>query len=118
MDLVVMGIAGLCFGILTAQTRTPRFQLLPFLSLLFLLLIAVIAVIQSGYGSPIGPFVFLAADIVAHAFYSAHIWRREGLDQMYTFWQLVWIDGWYPNQLRAALQGHLESTDRDAPPTA
>ena len=111
-----MGIAGLCFGVLTAQARTPRFQLLPFLALLFLLVVAVIALIQSGFGAPIGPFVFLAADIVASVLYSAHIWRREGLGEMYTFWQLVWIGALYPNQLHAGLQDHPESADRDAAP--
>jgi|GEM_PF-3456634 len=109
MDVVVMAILGLCFGVLTARARTPRFQFLPFLSLAILMLVAVIVLIQSGYASPIGPFVFLAADVAAATLYSAEIWRREGLARMYTFWQLVWIGGLYPSQLRAALQGHLES---------
>jgi hypothetical protein len=96
----------------------PRFQLLPFLSLLFLLGVTVIALTQSGLGSPLGTLVFLVADFIALALYSAQIWRREGLGELYTFWQLVWIGALYPDQLRAARLEHLDRADRDAAPPA
>lgn len=109
-----MGIVGLCFGVLTAQTRTPRFRLLPFLSLVVLLVAAVVLFTQSTFGSPIGTFVFVSAYLVALTFYSAEIWRREGLGERYTFWQLTWLSAWHPNELRAAFQERPKNAQRDA----
>lgn len=118
MDVAGMGIVGICFGVLTAQTRTPRFRLLPFLSLLILLVAAVILLTQSALGPPIGTLVFLSTYLVALTLYSAQIWRREGLGERYTFWELTWLSAWHPNQLRAAFQEHLNSAHRAAtPPT-
>jgi hypothetical protein len=37
---------------------------------------------------------------------------------MYTFWQLVAIGAWNPDQLRATLREHPGSADRDAAPQA
>ena len=111
MDSIIIGAAGLCFGVLTARACVPRTQLLPLVCSLALSLIGVVPLILGSSGSLLNGLIFTFAVLISAAVYGAELWRRTGLGQEFSLWQLIWIGLWRPRYLRAAYEADAKSAE-------
>ena len=111
MDSVLIGIAGLCFGVLMTRSRIPRFQLLPLACLLVLAAIGVAVLIQMDRGSLLNALVFTSSALLAACIYGAELWKRNGLDETFSTWRLIWMSAFRPGYLRAVYEQSEENSE-------
>lgn len=114
MESVVVGIAGLCFGVLISRSRVPHIQVLPMVCSLLLAAIGVVLLIQTGHGSLFNGLLLTFSALVAALVYSAELWKRQGLDKEYTPWDLIWMSVFRPGYLA---RSHAGSSDVDSEKT-
>lgn len=114
MDSVLIGIAGLCLGVLLAHTRIPRIQLLPLVCLLILAGIGYATLMWAGGGSLLNGLLFVFAAILAACIYGAQLWKRRGLAEAFSTWQLIWMSALRPGYLRAASEQSTEVVEAES----
>jgi hypothetical protein len=104
METVLIGIAGLCFGVLLAQSLVPRIQMLPMICWLLLAGAGAAVIVQIDPSSMLNAVLFVVLVIASTGLYSAELWKRRGLDKTHSSWQLIWMSAFRPGYLRSTYE--------------
>lgn len=111
METLVIAIAGLCFGVLLARVRIPRFEPLPMICTLVLVAIGIVGMTPWAGGLLVNGLTFVVAAAGATCLYGAELWKKNGLGEPFSFWQLVWMSAIRPGYLQAV---HDQATDEES----
>lgn len=110
MESVIIGIAGVCLGALVAHSGIPRVQLVPMICSLILTAMGVVAVIQMQQASMYNGLLFAFSALLAEGIYGAELWKRHGLNEAFSSWQLIWMSCFRPRYLRAVYEQLQENS--------
>lgn len=102
MGTVVVVFAGLCVGALMALADIPRTRYLVWFCAAAVGLVLTAVFVESRNGSWFDGSLFAASALVGASVYGAELWRRLGLREAYSYWELIWMTTLRPGYLRAS----------------
>lgn len=110
METVFVGIVGLCIGVLMAHCWVPRVQIVPWVCSTIVTASVAVVIVRSDVDSVDFGSVFTLGVIVGGCLYAAELWRRLGLREKYSYWELIWMSVFRPGYLRASYKQSQESS--------
>lgn len=108
MNVVLIVFAGLCIGALVAQGSIPHTRILLWACSAILTAILGAVFVQSGDASFFSGTLFTVSTIAGACVYGAEVWKRRGLREAYSHWQLIWMSALRPGYLRASYEQSKE----------
>ncbi|MBG6192377.1 hypothetical protein IWX64_003349 [Arthrobacter sp. CAN_A212] len=89
MQLIAVGLVGICFGVVLASLKVPQIRWVPLVCVSLLVVVAVAMFHQVATISLVDGLFFVLSVAISTSLYAGAMWKRESVDPSLGYWEWV-----------------------------